>query len=149
MRSDVAYQIDLCESMPYGLALRFRGTSLPDTFASKTAAQQDPHADASVGNVTGSNSVNVFLGLGMPWTIGAIYWAGGSNEEWKRRFGSDDDIPKVFREGAFIVKAGDLAFSVTVFSICAVVCVAVLAMRRRLFGGELGGPGAQRRRCEG
>ena len=93
------------------------GTSLPDTFASKTAAQQDPHvgspevrpltgwpggmavdwvisgirncscgtcrivsiwnetgdrptcfasqADASVGNVTGSNSVNVFLGLGM------------------------------------------------------------------------------------
>merc|ERR1719265_2850748 len=36
------------------------GTSLPDTFASKSAAVQDPYADASVGNVTGSNSVNVF-----------------------------------------------------------------------------------------
>ena len=26
--------------------------------------------DASIGNVTGSNSVNVFLGLGLPWVIG-------------------------------------------------------------------------------
>merc|ERR1711881_248139 len=50
------------------------GTSLPDTFASKVAAQQDPYADNSVGNVTGSNSVNVFLGLGLPWTVGAAYW---------------------------------------------------------------------------
>jgi len=33
------------------------GTSLPDTFASKTAAVQDKYADASIGNVTGSNSV--------------------------------------------------------------------------------------------
>eukprot|EP00913_Durusdinium_trenchii_P006609 g6208.t1 len=117
-----------------------QSTSLPDTFASKTAAVQDPHADASVGNVTGSNSVNVFLGLGMPWTIGAIFWASGANDEWRRRFGDDDEIPEFFRGGAFIVKAGDLAFSVTVFSICAVVCVATLAARRRLFGGELGGP---------
>ena len=51
------------------------GTSLPDTFASKTAAVNDEHADASVGNVTGSNSVNVFLGLGLPWTIATIYHA--------------------------------------------------------------------------
>merc|ERR1712093_521498 len=50
------------------------GTSLPDTFASRTAAKQDPYADASIGNVTGSNSVNVFLGLGLPWMIAAIYW---------------------------------------------------------------------------
>ena len=40
------------------------GTSLPDTFASKRAAELDPSADNSVGNVTGSNCVNVFLGLG-------------------------------------------------------------------------------------
>jgi solute carrier family 8 (sodium/calcium exchanger) len=26
-----------------------------------------------VGNVTGSNSVNVFLGLGLPWSMAAIY----------------------------------------------------------------------------
>lgn len=45
------------------------GTSLPDTFASMAAAKQDKYADAAVGNVTGSNSVNVFLGLGLPWVI--------------------------------------------------------------------------------
>lgn len=50
------------------------GTSLPDLFASKTAAISERHADASVGNVTGSNSVNVFLGLGTPWVIAAAYW---------------------------------------------------------------------------
>merc|ERR1719265_94225 len=59
------------------------GTSLPDTFASRSAAMQDQDADASVGNVTGSNSVNVFLGLGLPWTLGSVYWEvvnGATNE---------------------------------------------------------------------
>ena len=45
------------------------GTSLPDTFASVTAAQGSEFADSAVGNVTGSNSVNIFLGLGLPWVI--------------------------------------------------------------------------------
>jgi len=49
------------------------GTSLPDTFASVTAAQGSEFADAAVGNVTGSNSVNIFLGLGLPWVICAQY----------------------------------------------------------------------------
>jgi hypothetical protein len=49
------------------------GTSLPDTFASKTAAQSSPYADSAVGNVTGSNCVNVFLGLGLPWVISSQY----------------------------------------------------------------------------
>jgi solute carrier family 8 (sodium/calcium exchanger) len=49
------------------------GTSLPDTFASKQAAQQSTYADSAIGNVTGSNSVNVFLGLGLPWLIASIY----------------------------------------------------------------------------
>lgn len=44
-----------------------------DTFASKVAACQDKYADASVGNVTGSNAVNVFLGIGIAWSIAAIY----------------------------------------------------------------------------
>merc|ERR1711977_631473 len=58
------------------------GTSLPDTFASRTAAVQDPYADASVGNITGSNSVNVFLGLGLPWMVAALYWnSSGVTEE--------------------------------------------------------------------
>ena len=41
-----------------------------------------------IGNVMGSNSVNVFLGLGISWTIGAIYWdhmVDGPTEEWLRR----------------------------------------------------------------
>ena len=50
------------------------GTSLPDLFASKQAATMDDTADNSIGNVTGSNSVNVFLGLGLPWLIAAIFW---------------------------------------------------------------------------
>lgn len=50
------------------------GTSLPDTFASRIAAMNDKTADNAIGNVTGSNSVNVFLGLGVPWTIGAIFY---------------------------------------------------------------------------
>lgn len=45
------------------------GTSLPDTFASMTAARQSEYADSAIGNVTGSNAVNVFLGLGLPWII--------------------------------------------------------------------------------
>ena len=49
------------------------GTSLPDTFASKKAATDDRYADSAVGNITGSNSVNVFLGLGLPWVIASIY----------------------------------------------------------------------------
>lgn len=118
------------------------GTSLPDTFASRQAAVQDPTADASVGNVTGSNSVNVFLGLGMPWTLGALFWTiGGADATWNERFQDKDFIVGTsWAGGAFVVEAGGLAFSVMVFSCCAVSCVILLAIRRRAFGGELGGP---------
>jgi solute carrier family 8 (sodium/calcium exchanger) len=50
------------------------GTSLPDTFASMTAAKQSESADSAIGNITGSNSVNVFLGLGLPWVIRSMYF---------------------------------------------------------------------------
>lgn len=118
------------------------GTSLPDTFASRQAAVQDPTADASVGNVTGSNSVNVFLGLGMPWTLGALFWTiGGADATWNERFQDKDFIVGTsWTGGAFVVEAGGLAFSVMVFSCCAISCVILLAIRRRAFGGELGGP---------
>ncbi|KHJ88144.1 hypothetical protein OESDEN_12064, partial [Oesophagostomum dentatum] len=43
------------------ISLVAMGTSVPDTFASKPAAIQDKWADSSIGNVTGSNAVNVFL----------------------------------------------------------------------------------------
>ena len=38
------------------------GTSLPDLFASRQDTIQEKYADNSIGNVTGSNSVNVFIG---------------------------------------------------------------------------------------
>merc|ERR1712003_612971 len=91
------------------------GTSLPDTFASKTAALQDSHADASIGNVTGSNSVNVFLGLGLPWMMGAFRWElGKANSEWTSRYATES-WAKDYQEGAFVVVAGNLGFSVSVF----------------------------------
>uniref|UniRef100_A0A8C5HGX3 Sodium/calcium exchanger 2-like n=1 Tax=Gouania willdenowi TaxID=441366 RepID=A0A8C5HGX3_GOUWI len=97
------------------------GTSIPDTFASKVAAMQDQHADASVGNVTGSNAVNVFLGIGVAWSVAAIYWK--------------------IKGDVFRVDPGSLAFSVTLFTIFAFICMAVLLFRRRpSIGGELGGP---------
>ena len=48
---------------------------MPDTFASKAAAVAEKNADNAIGNVTGSNSVNVFLGLGLPWMIASIVHA--------------------------------------------------------------------------
>jgi len=54
------------------------GTSLPDTFASMAAASAEKYADSAIGNVTGSNSVNVFLGLGLPWVL-AVLWEGSTS----------------------------------------------------------------------
>jgi len=101
------------------------GTSLPDTFASKTAAQQSENADASVGNINGSNAVNVFLGCGLPWLIGSIY--------------HDSNNVRNNNGLGYQVKSGPLAFSVMVFLSVAVVCFIVIILRRILVGGELGG----------
>ena len=124
------------------------GTSLPDTFASQAAAIGDDTADAAVGNVTGSNSVNVFLGLGLPWLIAAVYWAidgGGetpANILWDSIYGCWDNDLSAWREGSspraelkdyakdfspdgrtFIVPSGALGVSVGIFSICALTCL--------------------------
>merc|ERR1712128_145754 len=79
------------------------------------------NAIAFVGNVTGSNAVNVFLGIGIAWTMAAIYWEAGGEE--------------------FIVPVGSLGFSVTIFCIEAVLAILILLLRRNpAVGGELGGP---------
>eukprot|EP00657_Telonema_sp_P-1_P009095 TRINITY_DN3259_c0_g2_i2.p1 TRINITY_DN3259_c0_g2~~TRINITY_DN3259_c0_g2_i2.p1 ORF type:complete len:900 (+),score=277.39 TRINITY_DN3259_c0_g2_i2:143-2842(+) len=94
------------------------GTSLPDTFASKEATVGDDSADAAITNVTGSNSVNVFLGLGIPWTLACAYHSNNKLE----------------------YPAGDLVFSVLIFFGCAVYCLGLLMYRRYSFvGAELGG----------
>ncbi|XP_076313890.1 sodium/calcium exchanger 1-like [Tachypleus tridentatus] len=96
------------------------GTSVPDTFASKVAAVNDKYADSSIGNVTGSNAVNVFLGIGIAWSVAAIYHA--------------------IKGTSFLVNPGSLAFSVTLFCVCAFLTALTLMLRRhRAVGGELGG----------
>merc|ERR1712110_304860 len=102
------------------------GTSLPDTFASKVAAVSEKHADNAIGNVTGSNSVYVFLGLGVPWVIATIYHAMNGTK--------------------FQVKAGALTFSVTIYIICAGIAITLILVRRFVptfgdgtIGAELGG----------
>uniref|UniRef100_A0A7S0SLH6 Calx-beta domain-containing protein n=1 Tax=Mantoniella antarctica TaxID=81844 RepID=A0A7S0SLH6_9CHLO len=105
------------------------GTSLPDTFASKQATIESDDADAAVGNITGSNSVNVFLGLGLPWVIGAAYYES--------------------RGSCFKVRAGALGFSVTIFLVFSAVCLGTLLLRRLKWvaGGELGGPEFGKKFC--
>ena len=105
------------------------GTSLPDTFASKAAASGEKTADNAIGNITGSNGVNVFLGLGTPWLIASIY--------------------HYFKEtpGGFAMKDPSLSFSVSIFSIFAIIVITFLMLRRNVawFGkAELGGPQAPR-----
>jgi solute carrier family 8 (sodium/calcium exchanger) len=156
--SDLASLLGCCLGIKdsiTAITLVAMGTSLPDTFASKQAAEQDPYADASIGNITGSNSVNVFLGLGLPWLIGSIYWAvQGRTADWEKavedtylkaynKEEANVEFQKFLRDnpdGGFYVRAGDLGFSVVVFCCCALVCLGVLALRRKAFGGELGGP---------
>lgn len=130
------------------------GTSLPDTFASMAAATGDPYADAAIGNVTGSNAVNVFLGLGTPWLMATIYWVttpfdiestvgmkwatkyiAFSKESWYQ-----DVINGVVKTAPYVSPAGDLGPSVATFVILACCCVSVLLLRRKFAGGELGGP---------
>lgn len=85
------------------------------------AAIGDQYADSSIGNVTGSNAVNVFLGIGIAWTIAAV----------KHRIYNTK----------FEVDPGSLAFSVTIFTIFAVIAIGVMVLRRHKYvGGELGGP---------
>lgn len=98
------------------------GTSLPDTFASKVATINDETADSSIGNVTGSNSVNVFLGIGLAWSVAACYHAANGNK--------------------FEVEPGALGFSVLIFCVEALVCISLMMYRRfnPNIGAELGGP---------
>lgn len=94
------------------------GTSLPDTFASRVAAMSEEVADSAIGNVTGSNGVNVFLGIGIPWTICALY--------------AEFNDP-------FVARSCGFGLSVFVYCICATMCLATLVARRKMCGGELGG----------
>ena len=63
-------------------------------------------------SLLGSNSVNVFLGLGLPWVIKTLYYQAKGK--------------------SFRVYDANLAFSVTVFLSCGVVCLLFLVLRRKV-----------------
>lgn len=120
---DAAKILGCCIGLDDGItAITFvaLGTSLPDTFASMEATVSDDTADAAITNVTGSNSVNVFLGLGLPWTMAVCYHLGKGDNHLK-------------------YPAADLNYSVMVFFVFAVICLVLLYIRRVFCGGELGG----------
>ncbi|XP_017074663.2 sodium/calcium exchanger 3 isoform X4 [Drosophila eugracilis] len=98
------------------------GTSIPDTFASMIAAKHDEGADNCIGNVTGSNAVNVFLGIGLAWTIAAVYHSSHG--------------------GIFKVEPGTIGFAVALFCGEALIAVFLIMFRRwhKGIGAELGGP---------
>jgi len=150
---DMANLVGCClDILPETAAITFvaLGTSLPDTFASKAAAIMDPYADASIGNVTGSNSINVFVGIGLAWCLAAYKWETGDiTVEWQKKF--DTLKPSVQtnvlnavagKDGraVFITPGGSIWFNLLVFSVNALFALHHLFMRRKRFGGELGGP---------
>ncbi|EDV48316.1 sodium/calcium exchanger 3 isoform X2 [Drosophila erecta] len=98
------------------------GTSIPDTFASMIAAKHDEGADNCIGNVTGSNAVNVFLGIGLAWTIAAVYHSSHGL--------------------TFNVEPGTIGFAVALFCGEALIAIMLIMFRRwhKGIGAELGGP---------
>ena len=120
------------------------GTSLPDTFASKASAVNEPTADNSLGNITGSNSVNVFLGLGLPWMIAAIYWSHHADDpvlaaQWHAKY-ADEPWHTPDMAVGFAVPAGQLGYSVAIFTVCALICLGTLMLRRSVLGFERARP---------
>jgi solute carrier family 8 (sodium/calcium exchanger) len=154
--SDMANLVGCClDILPETAAITFvaLGTSLPDTFASMTAAMMDPYADASIGNVTGSNSINVFMGIGLAWSLAAFKWQFSEpDEHWAKGYKHLTDKQKenvmdflgnptgAVDSVVFITPAGSIWFNLMVFSVNAFFAIQHLYARRRRFGGELGGP---------
>jgi len=100
-----------------GLSIVALGTSLPDTFASRLACINDDNADAAIGNIMGSNTCNVFLGLGLPWVIAASYYEA--------------------KDESFFSESGSLGFALMIYFILAVFGIAILVWRRSVIA-ELG-----------
>ncbi|OVA00233.1 Sodium/calcium exchanger membrane region [Macleaya cordata] len=98
------------------------GTSWPDLVASKIAAERQTTADSAIANITCSNSVNIYVGIGIPWLIDTTY----------------NFI--AYREPLRIQNAAGLSFSLLIFFLTSIGCIAVLVLRRLTLGAELGGP---------
>lgn len=69
-----------------------------------------------------SNSVNIYVGIGVPWLIDTLY----------------NFI--AYRKPLQIQNANGLSFSLLVFFATSFACIVVLVFRRLTLGAELGGP---------
>ncbi|KAK9136864.1 hypothetical protein Sjap_007458 [Stephania japonica] len=98
------------------------GTSWPDLVASKIAAERQTTADSAIANITCSNSVNIYVGIGVPWLIDTVY----------------NFI--AYKEPLRIQNAASLSFSLLIFFLTSIGCIVVLVLRRLIIGAELGGP---------
>ncbi|KAL9139871.1 hypothetical protein ABFS82_O001700 [Erythranthe guttata] len=98
------------------------GTSWPDLVASKIAAERQITADSAIANITCSNSVNIYIGIGVPWLIDTLY----------------NYI--AYKKPLRIENAAGLSFSLLIFFATSVGCIGVLVFRRLTLGAELGGP---------
>jgi solute carrier family 8 (sodium/calcium exchanger) len=87
--------------------------------------------------VTGSNAVNVFLGLGLPWMLSSIYWTARGERSCDLDGGKCPDL--IGDTKGFYLPAGDLSFSVIVFVILAVTSLIILLLRNSFCDGALGG----------
>lgn len=66
---------------------------------------------------TGSNSVNVFLGLGLPWVLSTMYGV-ATGKPYK-------------------VPTGNLTQSVIIFSVLGALCIIILILRRKVRSDEM------------
>lgn len=69
-----------------------------------------------------SNSVNIYVGIGIPWLIDTAYNL------------------IAYKEPLRVENAAGLSFSLLVFFSTSVGCIGVLVLRRLTLGAELGGP---------
>ena len=72
--------------------------------------------------------------------VGPLLQAGVAEEgHWRARY-KDESWYTSDTSVSFAVPAGDLGYSVSVFCGAALLCLLTLMLRRRVLGGELGGP---------
>jgi solute carrier family 8 (sodium/calcium exchanger) len=85
-------------------------------------------AGGTAANITGSNSVNVFLGLGIPWVVATIYKY--------CKYDANDKRSK------FIITDTSMPFAIALYSIAAIITLLLLTFRRYSVAAgkaELGG----------
>lgn len=121
------YKINSCVLAIFFISV---GVALPELITSiRVAATLNiKYADAAIGSIAAANAMNIFIGLGLPWTcriIASWYFKGYSLSAIK--WGD--------------MKSCDLSFAVFLFICASLVYLLLICCRRKCGQGELGGPG--------